>query len=105
MDQSAPPDYSVFADFFGQKVSTFSGPAKIALKNNTELIFGYPYRNKNYNYIIKIDKIKYDDLKGGATDENVQILTERINKKLEAAIRENPDQWLWVHRRFKHIKK
>lgn len=104
MDQSAPPDYSVYANFFGKKVSTFAGPAKIALKNNTELIFGYPYRNKNFNYIIKLDKITYDDLKGGATDENVTILTTRINAKLENAIRECPEQWLWVHRRFKHIQ-
>jgi Kdo2-lipid IVA lauroyltransferase/acyltransferase len=104
MDQSAPPDYSVYANFFGKKVSTFAGPAKIALKNNTELIFGSPYRNKNFNYIIKLDKITYDDLKGGATDENVTILTTRINAKLENAIRECPEQWLWVHRRFKHIQ-
>jgi KDO2-lipid IV(A) lauroyltransferase len=104
MDQSAPPDYCVYANFFGKKVSTFAGPAKIALKNNTELIFGYPYRNKNYNYIIIMDKINYDDLVGGATEENITILTTRINAKLENAIREHPDQWLWVHRRFKHIK-
>lgn len=105
MDQSAHPDYSVYADFFGIKVATFSGPAKIALKNNTEIIFAYSTRNKHYNYYIKIDKIDYSDLNGGPTDENVQILTERINEKLEAAIREHPEQWLWIHRRFKHIQK
>ena len=104
MDQSAHPDYSVYADFFGKKVSTFAGPAKIALKNNTELIFAYPYRNKNYKYIIRISRISYDDLHGGATDGNVRILTSRINAKLEAAIRECPEQWLWVHRRFKHVQ-
>jgi lauroyl/myristoyl acyltransferase len=52
-----------------------------------------------------MEKIAYDDLNGGATDENVSILTSRINQKLENAIRENPEQWLWVHRRFKHIQK
>lgn len=105
MDQSANPDYSVYAKFFGLNVSTFSGPAKIALKNNTEIIFSYATRNKHYNYYINIDKIDFSDLVGGPTDENVQILTERINKKLEAAIRAHPEQWLWIHRRFKHIKK
>ena len=104
MDQSAHPDYSVYANFFGKKVSTFTGPAKIALRNNTEIIFVYPYRNKNFKYIIKISKISYDDLEGGATDENVAILTGRINQKLEDAIRECPEQWLWVHRRFKHVQ-
>ena len=104
MDQSAHPDYSVYADFFGKKVSTFAGPAKIALRNKTEMIFAYGYRNENYNYLIKISKISYDDLAGGATDENIQILTSRINAKLENAIRECPEQWLWVHKRFKHIQ-
>lgn len=104
MDQSANPDYSVYSKFFGQNVATFSGPAKMALKFNTEIIFAYPVRQKRYNYFINVDKITYEDLLGGATEENVQILTDRINEKLEAAIRENPDQWLWVHRRFKHIK-
>ncbi len=104
MDQSANPDYSVYSNFFGQNVATFSGPAKMALKFNTELIFAYPVRQKKYNYLIKVGKINFDDLQGGATDENVQNLTDRINQRLEAAIRENPEQWLWIHRRFKHIK-
>jgi len=104
MDQSANPDYSVYSKFFGQNVATFSGPAKMALKFNTPLIFAYPVRQKNYTYLINVDKIEYDDLQGGATDENVQLLTDRINQKLEVAIRENPEQWLWIHRRFKHLK-
>jgi len=104
MDQSANPDYSVYSKFFGQNVATFSGPAKMALKFNTPLIFAFPVRQKNYTYLINVDKIEYDDLQGGATDENVQLLTDRINQKLEVAIRENPEQWLWIHRRFKHLK-
>ncbi len=105
LDQSANPDYSVYADFFGQKVATFSGPAKIALKNRTEIIFAYAYRSKTNKYMIVTEPLKYDDLTGGATDENVQILTERFNKALERVIREHPDQWLWLHRRFKHVQK
>ncbi len=105
LDQSAHPDYSVYADFFGQKVATFSGPAKIALKNNTEIIFAYAYRTKSFKYMIISESLKYDDLKGGATEENVRILTERFNKLLENVITEHPDQWLWLHRRFKHVKK
>jgi len=103
MDQSAHPDYSVYAEFFGQKVATFAGPAKMALKFKTELIFSYCQRNENFKYHIYIDKINYDDI-NEFTDENVAILTQRINKKLENVIRENPSQWLWFHRRFKHIK-
>lgn len=103
VDQSAHPVYSVYADFFGHKVATFSGPAKMALKFKTELIFAYSIRLPNYTYYITVDKIEYGDLKE-YSDENIMKLTERINKKLENVIKENPDQWLWFHRRFKHIK-
>jgi Kdo2-lipid IVA lauroyltransferase/acyltransferase len=103
VDQSAHPVYSVYAKFFGHKVATFSGPAKMALKFKTELIFAHAERLPNRTYYIYIDKINYDDLKE-YNDENVLILTERINKRLENAIRAHPDQWLWFHRRFKHTK-
>lgn len=103
VDQSAHPVYSVYADFFGHKVATFSGPAKMALKYKTELIFAYGVRNQNYKYFITVEKINYDDIRD-YNEENIKILTERINKKLEGVIRENPDQWLWFHRRFKHLK-
>lgn len=103
VDQSAHPIYSVYANFFGHKAATFSGPAKMALKFKTELIFAYGVRNQNFKYTIYIDKINYDDLKE-YSDENIMILTERINKRLEDTIRQNPDQWLWFHRRFKHLK-
>ena len=101
MDQSAQPDYSVYADFFGRKVATFSGPAKMALKYNIELIFAYGVRTDKYKYVINFENIGYSDL-NGLNDDNVKILTERINKKLEKVIRDNPSQWLWFHRRFKH---
>jgi KDO2-lipid IV(A) lauroyltransferase len=103
VDQSAHPLYSIYANFFGHKVATFSGPAKMALKFKTELIFAYAVRLPNYTYFISVDKINYDDIYE-YNDENVIKLTERINKKLEDVIRANPDQWLWFHRRFKHIK-
>jgi KDO2-lipid IV(A) lauroyltransferase len=103
VDQSAHPLYSVYADFFGHKVATFSGPAKMALKFKTELIFAHAVRLPNYTYFISVDKIDYDDI-NEYNDENILKLTERINKKLENVIRENPSQWLWFHRRFKHMK-
>lgn len=103
VDQSAPPDYSVYSKFFNTKVSTFNGPAKMALKYQTELLFAYGVRSKNYKYYITLEKIEYDDIKE-YSEENIQKLTDRINEKLESVIRQYPDQWLWIHRRFKHIK-
>lgn len=75
----------------------------MALKYQTELLFAYGIRSKNYKYFITLEKIDYDDIRE-YSEENIQKLTDRINEKLENVIKKYPDQWLWVHRRFKHIK-
>ena len=103
VDQSANPIYSVYSEFFGQKVATFSGPFKIALKYNTEVLFCYIIRSQDYKYVVNIEKVDFSDLKG-SSDENLQLFTDRINKNFERVISENPEQWLWFHKRFKHIK-
>ena len=102
-DQSAHPDYSVYINFFGKKVPSFSGPAKIALKMRPVLIFGYPIRNKDYSYDISFHKINYEDLYE-YSEENIKLLTQRISDCMEKVVRENPGQWLWFHKRFKHMR-
>ena len=103
IDQSANPDYSVYVNFFGQNTATFSGPAKIALKKRPGLILAYGTMKKDFSYVINFENIEYEDLQE-YTDDNVVKLTQRIQSKLEEVIRKDPGQWLWLHRRFKHIK-
>lgn len=102
IDQSAPEGYSYFTDFFGIPVSSFSGPAKYTLKYNSELVFGYIIRKENLKFDLVTNKIKTDDLEG-TSEEKAKALTQRLQKITEDAIRKNPEQWLWFHRRFKHI--
>lgn len=102
-DQSAHPDYSSYVEFFGKKVSAFSGPAKFALKQRADLVSGYISRNKDYTYILRFERINFDDLKE-YNEENVKLLTQRIQSIFEKIIRSDPGQWLWFHKRFKHMK-
>lgn len=103
IDQSAHPDYSAYINFFGKKVPSFSGPAKLALKQRPEIIIGFGTRRADYSYQINFEKINYDDLKDNI-NENVIELTQRIQTKFEEVIKNNPGQWLWFHKRFKHAK-
>ncbi|MEO6694719.1 MAG: lysophospholipid acyltransferase family protein [Ignavibacteria bacterium] len=103
LDQSANPDYSVYVNFFGQRVATFSGPARIALKKRTGLILCYGIRNSDYKYIVNFESIEYGDLIE-SNDNNTEVLTQRIQSGLERIIRANPEQWLWFHKRFKHVR-
>jgi len=101
IDQSANPDYSVYVNFFGQRVATFAGPAKIALKKRPGLILAYGVRNSDYTYDINFEKIEFNELTE-YNDDNVTELTQRIQTGVENVIRKHPGQWLWLHKRFKH---
>jgi KDO2-lipid IV(A) lauroyltransferase len=103
IDQSAHSEYSVYAEFFGKKVASFAGPAKLALKFRPFILIGLNIRKENYQYEIITKEIIYDDLIE-TNDNNIIELTNRMQKHLEDVIRIYPDQWLWFHKRFKYIK-
>lgn len=100
-DQSANPDYSVYINFFGMEVPAFSGPAKLAERLKPVLLLAYGKRHKDYSYVMRFEKINYDDI-NIKSDESIKILTQRIQNKFEELIRKDPGQWLWFHKRFKH---
>lgn len=98
VDQSAHPKYSVYSKFFGVETATFAGAAKIALKLETPVVFGYGIRQLDYTYKIFTDEVEFVP-----TGENdVEKLTQLIQNKVEDVIRQHPGQWLWFHKRFKH---
>lgn len=91
------PKKGFWVDFFGQPVSALSG---------IELF------SRNYQmpvYYFKIDRVKrgYYEIKAEMLVDNPEKygegeITAAYMKRVEAHIRENPGQWLWSHRRFKH---
>ncbi len=101
-DQAAPKEGSVKVDFFVKDVPTFEGAAKFAIKMQSAVLFSHPVRQKDNTYILnfkEIDMNKYKDY----TEESIKALTQEHAGMLEQAIRENPDHWLWFHRRFKNV--
>ncbi len=99
-DQAASED-AFYASFFGRPAATFLGPATFALKMNAPLVLMLAVRQPDGHYVLETERIPTDDLTGGATTENVARLTQRHVTRLEATIRRHPEQWLWLHRRFK----
>jgi Kdo2-lipid IVA lauroyltransferase/acyltransferase len=101
-DQSAPKE-SVMVKFFGRNVPTFQGPAIFSLKTGAPIILGCAVRQENGNYIMRFIHVQGDDL-NGASDENVLELTRRQVEMTEALIRQKPEQWMWMHKRWKHVQ-
>jgi Kdo2-lipid IVA lauroyltransferase/acyltransferase len=95
MDQNTSLDEGVFIDFFGLPACTNPGFAKVAAHSGAAIIPGFALWNQaQQRYVLKF----YPPFTASG-----QALadTQRIHAQLEAVIREYPDQWLWIHRRWK----
>ena len=99
MDQDARKR-GLFVDFFGRPASTPKGPAKLALAYGVSLLFFRPLRNHDGTITVVIEKIETDHLTG-TEEEKLLALTQFCTHKIEECIRSTPDQWLWLHRRWK----
>ncbi len=99
-DQRGPRE-GVRVDFFGKKVSVYTGPAALALKTGAPLICGIAIRQKNYKYKMDLVEISQQNLPDGE-EEKILEISQRHTSYLEKIIRENPEQWLWMHNRWKH---
>lgn len=99
-DQRGPAE-GVRVDFFGKKVSVYSGPAALALKTGAPLICGIAVRDKNYKYKTELVEISKDNLPE-SEEEKILAISQRYTSYLEKVIREHPEQWLWMHKRWKY---
>lgn len=96
IDQDAHQD-GAFVPFFGRLASTPRGPAVFHLRTGVPLIFARCVRLPGERYRIHLTRI---DTRG-ITDPDE--LTALMTSHLEAAIRETPEQWFWMHRRWKSL--
>ena len=99
-DQSGPKE-AAFVPFFGRPAATHRGMAAFALKMGAPMIMVAPVRRPDGGYTVLMEEV---DLAGldSASEENIVELTRRHTALLESWIRRTPDQWLWMHKRWKH---
>lgn len=92
----------LFVDFFGRPASTYKSIALLAIRYNVPVIVGYGKRlSDKFEFEIGTQRIIYPH--EWADKENEPAwLTQQFTSALEAAIRTAPEQYWWVHRRWKH---
>ena len=93
-DQDAGGD-GVFVDFFGRKASTPRGAAQLALKFNVPIVVVMTLRTGNGRYRGVFKEIAVDE------NDTVETVTRRYTAYIEDVIREHPEQYFWMHRRWK----
>lgn len=94
---------SHYIDFLGRKTSVFLGPGFLALKSGVPLFVEVPRRTKDDHYQLKIIEVKTSDLT--CHKEDILELVKRYHFILEQFIRKHPEEWLWLHNRWKRSPK
>lgn len=100
-DLNSSREEGVFCDFFGIQAGTTAGVATLALRTGAVVLPGYIV----WDEAAKIHRLHFEPpietISTGNREEDVQLNTARYAKAIEAIVRRHPDQWLWIHRRWR----
>src|SRR5262249_33839191 len=100
-DQNTTRSEGVFADFFGIPAATTPSVALFALRSGAAVIPGFLIWDEK----LKTHRLRLDPpvelINTGDLSHDVLENTKRFNQILESYVRKYPDQWLWIHRRWK----
>jgi KDO2-lipid IV(A) lauroyltransferase len=95
IDQNSTREEGVFIDFYGRKACANAAFVKFAHRTGAAVIPGFALWNESERrYVLRF----YPEI---SMSGDVQEDTQRVHSFLESVIREYPDQWLWIHRRWK----
>ncbi|MCU0621669.1 MAG: lysophospholipid acyltransferase family protein [Gemmatimonadales bacterium] len=100
VDQDAR-NFGIFVPFFGVPASTVPTPALLAIRAGAPIVTAFVRRlGPGLRYAVTIDPPIVPD-PAVERDAEVARLTALVNARVEAAVRRDPAQWLWLHRRWK----
>ena len=101
MDTNMTPPQGVFVNFFGKQACTASGVARVALKTGAAVLPGFMvWEDAERRYVLHFGpQLTFERT---ADDEaDIVAATQLCTSAIESWIRRYPDQWLWIHRRWK----
>ena len=100
-DQNTMPEEGVFVDFFGKRACTTTGIARMALHTEAAVVPGYAIWDED----LRKYRLRFEPgvplARTGDAERDVLENTQRFTKVIEEIVRRHPDQWVWVHARWK----
>ncbi|HVB08105.1 MAG TPA: lysophospholipid acyltransferase family protein [Candidatus Acidoferrales bacterium] len=101
-DQNTSLEEGIFVDFFGIPAATTTGLARIARRTDAAVVPGFLFwddsmRKYRLRFETSVLLQRTED-----EDADIRVNTERFNNVIEDYIRAHPDQWLWVHKRWRN---
>jgi KDO2-lipid IV(A) lauroyltransferase len=99
-DQNVASREGIFVDFFGRPACTSVGTAVLALQSGAPVIPAFMPRMPDGRYKLlflpPVEITRTDDY-----ESDLRVNTQRFTKVMEDIIRQYPDQWFWIHQRWK----
>jgi KDO2-lipid IV(A) lauroyltransferase len=100
-DQNTMPEEGMFVDFFGKSACTTTGIARVALHTEAAVVPGYAFWDDSIGkYRLRFEP-PVELVRTGDTERDVFVNTQKFAKVIEGIIRKHPEQWVWVHARWK----
>lgn len=102
LDQNMTASEGIFVDFFGRPACTMPGLAVLAERHGTPVVPAYFYRDPDlrHHHAVILPEVPWETVSQDA-QENIRHNTQRYTQVLEGIIRQHPDQWLWLHKRWR----
>jgi KDO2-lipid IV(A) lauroyltransferase len=100
LDQFTGPPIGVLTKFFGHETGTAAGPALMAERANAPVVMAYTVRLPSGKHLLHFQ----DEIEvrlGDDHDRGIASYTQRFNDVIETFVRKHPDQWMWIHKRWK----
>lgn len=103
LDQFTGPPIGVKTTFFGIETGTALGLALMAERSGAAVVPTYCLRDEEGHAVVHFEKPQWVEV-GENRDKDLQAATQEFNHILERFVRNHPEQWMWVHKRWKrHI--
>ncbi len=101
MDTNMTPPQGIFVNFFGIPACTASGIARIALRTDAAVVPSFTIWDESLGkYRLRFDPA-LDLIRTGDQEADIVANTQLFTTVIEDYVRKYPEQWLWVHRRWK----
>jgi len=101
LDLNVLEDEGIFVDFFGVPASTNFITAKLALRTGSTILPVFaPWDKQRKKFLVQVQPRVLTESTGDE-ETDVRLLTEKLSLIIENEIRNYPDQWLWIHKRWK----
>lgn len=105
VDQFMGRPFGIETRFFGKTTGSAYGLSLFALKTKAPVIPIYTFEGEDRKmHVVFEPEVPLEDLVSEDKEASMLAITQRFNDKIEEIIRQHPEQWMWVHRRWKDFE-